>query len=186
MPTHDEIKERMRYGQIVAVEEKMSRLYLDQYGREVPDPTPVAPPIGYKKQPSMVDHVRALVAHGLRERAEQMGFETWEEANDFDVGDDVEPETPYEQMGFEGELGALPPEVATWSPDRRQAFMEGRIRAAREHHAAEQAASSSKSPPAAAGGREPSQTGAPSTPSTTPQTGPASSPGTPPAGTQGQ
>lgn len=181
-----ETNEKLRYGQITAIEEKLSRIYLDRYGREIPDPTPVAPPVGYKKQPSMVDHVRALVAHGLRERAEQMGYETWEEANDFDVGDDVEPETPYEQLGFEGELGALPPEVATWPKERRDAFMEGRVRAAREHHAAEQAASSSRSPPEAAGGVEPSQTGAPPTPSTTSQTGPASSPAAPPAGKLGQ
>lgn len=178
--------EKQRYGKVVAVEEKLSRLYLDRYGREIPDPTPVAPPVGYKKQPSMVDHVRALVAADLSRRAEQMGYESFEESNDFDIGDDFEPETEYERMGIEGELGALPPEVATWPKERRQAFFEGRYRAYEESLAADKAASSSKSPPAAAGGVEPSQNGAPPTPSTTSQTGPASSPATPPADKLGQ
>lgn len=66
-----------------------------QKGKLVPDPRPVAAAIGYKRTPNMVDLIRAEVARASRE-AEAQGFETLEEANDFDVGDDVEPGSPYE------------------------------------------------------------------------------------------
>lgn len=72
---------------------------LDQYGREVPDPTPMEPPVGYFRQPSMVEHIRSLVASEmLRRAAEEAGAETFEESEDFEVGDDYDPHTPYEAV----------------------------------------------------------------------------------------
>lgn len=66
-------------------------------GREVNDPTPVAPPIGYKRQPSMVEIVRAQIRdHALAVALAEQGVETFEEADDFDIGDDYDPSTPYE------------------------------------------------------------------------------------------
>lgn len=66
-------------------------------GGEVPDPTPMAPAVGFVQQDSMVMRVRSMVASELlRQRAEAEGFDTFEEADDFDVGDDFDPETPYE------------------------------------------------------------------------------------------
>lgn len=66
----------------------------------VPDPTPIAPPLGYKRQPSMVEHIRNMVkSERLRAEAESAGAETFEEADDFDVEDDpLEPNTPYEDI----------------------------------------------------------------------------------------
>lgn len=58
-------------------------------GRQVPDPTPLAPPIGYKKQPSMVEIVREMVrSERLKQEAEASGHESFEDSEDFDVGDD--------------------------------------------------------------------------------------------------
>lgn len=72
-------------------------LIQDERGAEILDPTPVAPPIGYKRQPSMVEHIAAMVrSERLRQEAEAAGAETWEEADDFDVGDDYDPGSPYE------------------------------------------------------------------------------------------
>lgn len=69
---------------------------LDQFGREIPDPTPVAPPVGYNRQPTMVEHIRAMVqGELLRRAAEESGAETFEEADDFDIPGD-EPFSPYE------------------------------------------------------------------------------------------
>lgn len=66
-------------------------------GREIPDPTPVAPPVGYIRQPSLVEQIRAMVrSEKLRQEAEGMGAESFEEADDFDVGDDYDPSSPYE------------------------------------------------------------------------------------------
>lgn len=67
------------------------------YAYEVPDPTPVAPPVGYKKQPSMVEYIRDMVrSEKLRQEAEAAGYETFEESEDFDVGDDNDPTSPWE------------------------------------------------------------------------------------------
>lgn len=161
--------EKTRYGEVVAVEEKLSRVYHDRYGREMPDPSPVAAAVGYIKQPSMVDHVRALVARELSQRAEDLGAESFDEANDFDVGDDVEPESPYEALGREGELGPLPPEVANMSQADREARIRSNLRTAGEHL--------SKQITPAGGGAEASPTAGPPPPQGTPsQSIPAATP----------
>lgn len=80
-----------------AYAEKMEERRLTPDGvSEMPDPTPVAPPIGYKRQPSMVDHIREMVRRELSARAEEAGLETFEESDDFDVPDDMEPASAYE------------------------------------------------------------------------------------------
>lgn len=76
----------------VTKEEYLARLLakgLNPDGTPILDPTPIAPPIGYKKQPSMVEIVRDMVrGEKLRQAAEEMGAETFEEADDFDIPDD--------------------------------------------------------------------------------------------------
>lgn len=70
-------------------------------GAEQPDPTPIAPPIGYVKQPTMVEHMRAMIrSESLRMAAEAAGAETFEEADDFEVDDDLEPISAYEFERF--------------------------------------------------------------------------------------
>lgn len=65
----------------------------------VPDPRPLEPPVGYKKQPSMVEVVRNMVrSESLRQAALSRDAETFEEADDFDVGDDFDPTSPYEEI----------------------------------------------------------------------------------------
>lgn len=71
--------------------------YLNPDGSENPDPTPLAPPVGYRKAPSLVDNMRAMI----REHAVAMAIagqeaETFEEADDFDVSDDYDPSSPWE------------------------------------------------------------------------------------------
>lgn len=77
-------------------------------GHEVPDPTPMAPPVGFKKQPSMIENIRAMVrSENLRLAAQQAGMETMDEADDFEVGDDYDPSSPYEH-DFDPPLPAEP------------------------------------------------------------------------------
>lgn len=72
-------------------------------GRERPDPTPIAPPVGYKRQPTMVDHIKAMVrSQRLAEEAAAAGKESFEDAEDFDVGDDLDPPSPYETELLDG------------------------------------------------------------------------------------
>lgn len=76
--------------------------FLDQNGHEVLDPTPMAPPVGFIQQPSMFEHIRNLVRTELSRRAAETGeLESFEEADDFDIGDDYDPTSPYE-VQFEG------------------------------------------------------------------------------------
>lgn len=69
--------------------------YLDLHGRELPNPVPLAPPVNYKKQPTIAEQMRAMIRQASYEAA-SAGAETEEEANDFDVGEDFDPTTPYE------------------------------------------------------------------------------------------
>ncbi len=71
---------------------------LDRYGRETPDPTPLAPPIGHNPQPSLTQQIRDMVrSERLARDLEASGVETFEDADDFDVGDDYDPSSPYEE-----------------------------------------------------------------------------------------
>lgn len=74
--------------------------FLTDEGYEIPDPTPMAPPVGYKKQPSMVDNIRAMVrSEMLRREAEAAGFESFEDSEDFGEDDDDRlPTTAYEAV----------------------------------------------------------------------------------------
>lgn len=66
-------------------------------GKEKVSPVPMAPPIGWFKQPSMFDQVRDMVrSEHLRMYAEAQGAETFDEASDFSVDDDIFPASQYE------------------------------------------------------------------------------------------
>lgn len=71
---------------------------LDEAGAEVLDTTPMAPPIGFKPgSKTMMEIVREMViSEKLAQDARSAGYETFEEAEDFDVDDDYDPHTPYE------------------------------------------------------------------------------------------
>jgi len=69
--------------------EKMLRRGYNPDGSPNMDPVPLAPPIGYKHQPSMVEIVRDMIkSNNLALAAAQGGKETFEEAEDFDIPDD--------------------------------------------------------------------------------------------------
>lgn len=69
-----------------------------------PDPTPVAPPVGNSMvaEIDMFERHRQMIRGELSRMAEEAGFETMEEADDFDIADDIpEPFSPWEQIaGF--------------------------------------------------------------------------------------
>lgn len=65
-------------------------------GAEILDPTPVAPPVGYVRQKSMVDIIREQIrSDALLARLNDR--ESFAESDDFDIPDDpIDPHTPYE------------------------------------------------------------------------------------------
>lgn len=84
----------------------------DPAGREMLDPLPKEPPVGRRGQEDPIGkRIREFVA-SERYRADLMasGVETFEEANDFDVGDDEDRiYSPYEERildGFQTAQGA--------------------------------------------------------------------------------
>lgn len=79
---------------------KLSEKGLHPDGKPILDPVPIAPPIGYKKHPSMVEMVRAMVrSEKLAEEARASGHETFEEAEDFDVDDEpMQMRSPWENQ----------------------------------------------------------------------------------------
>jgi len=70
---------------------------LDARGQEILDDKPMSIPAGFKKPESLSETIQRLVRRGLSDAAAAQGFETFEEAEDFEVGDETfDPNTPYE------------------------------------------------------------------------------------------
>lgn len=91
-------------------------LYLDDLGREVLDPRSMAPPVGYVKQPSMVDIQRAQIQEAIRNLTPE-DAETFEEADDFDVNDDFDPNSPYEEI-----FDPAPPQARYYTAEEQLGF----------------------------------------------------------------
>lgn len=72
--------------------------FLNLMGQEVPDPTIIDPPLGYIQQPDLMELMRRMIRTELTQVAENSEFETFEEADDFEVDDDpVDYSSPYEE-----------------------------------------------------------------------------------------
>lgn len=71
---------------------------LTEDGREIVSSTPMAPPLGFIKQPSLHELMRAMVLAHHDQIRRGVDAETFEEADDFDVDDQDEPDrnSPYE------------------------------------------------------------------------------------------
>lgn len=67
---------------------------------QIVDSVPLAPPIGYKKQPSMVELVRNMVRSERLKAELDADTESFEDADDFEIPDDPDPPL----SGYENEL----------------------------------------------------------------------------------
>lgn len=94
---------------------------LDSLGREIVDPNPIAVPTGFQRPETLEEQIQRLVRTRLSEAYDDE-TETFEEADDFDVGDDVEPFTPYETY-FDPILGQ---ELTPKEFDERQEYYRQR------------------------------------------------------------
>jgi len=73
----------------------------DEFGRELLDGRPMQPPLGYKRTPSLAEQISAMVRNErIQAELRAAGVETFAEADDFNIPDDVDPTSPYE-MYFE-------------------------------------------------------------------------------------
>lgn len=92
----------------------------DEFGRELPDPVPLAPPVGFVQQESMFDVMRDMIrSEHLKAYALAEGNETLDESMDFDVEDDMFP-----QSGYEGDFDPLVDLQKKREADFRRRFIE--------------------------------------------------------------
>lgn len=102
-------------------------------GKEYLDPTPVAVPVGFGRPESLQETIRRLVRTEVSRGASQAGFESFEEANDFDVDDD-EFVTSHELRAMENEF--INEEMQNEQSERANAELRKRVEArlsARSH-----------------------------------------------------
>lgn len=69
--------------------------YLDKNGHEVVSDEPKALPVSMKPR-SHFDQIREFIRQEVSRQAVAEGKETFEEADDFEVGDDYDPSSPWE------------------------------------------------------------------------------------------
>lgn len=94
---------------------------LNERGHEVPDQTPVAVPLGWKRPETLQETVRRLIRGAMSDQASAVGQESFEEADDFEVGDDYDPRSPFE---IDEQAGGVPDwelqaRHAGWKPKAR-------------------------------------------------------------------
>lgn len=77
---------------------------INEKGQEVLDNTPVAIPVRFQRVKNLSDQIReTLRSEEFRAYLNSQELETPEEADDFEVGDDYDPRSPYE-MSLDQEL----------------------------------------------------------------------------------
>ena len=65
---------------------------------------PMSVPIGFKQPPTLQQQIKQMIrSEKLQMAAMEAGHETFEESEDFDIGDDYDPTAPYE-LGFDSDL----------------------------------------------------------------------------------
>ena len=105
---------------------------LNSSGHEIPDSVPLAGSLGQRRARSIRDNVvEILRSEKWREAMEENGEETFEEADDFDVDDDFDPSTPYEEF-FEGEYAHLRQQRLEMQKTETQKARRGRKAAPRD------------------------------------------------------
>lgn len=76
-------------------------MHYNNNGEELPDPNPMELPVGFVRPPTIEELFARLVLDPAAQRELQsVGIETEEEANDFDVPDEIpDPTSPYQAEG---------------------------------------------------------------------------------------
>lgn len=69
---------------------------LDKNGHEIPSQETSRMPLTMKRPETLTEQVQRLVRTSVSAYAANQGDETFEESEDFDIGDDFDPSTPYE------------------------------------------------------------------------------------------
>lgn len=82
--------------------ETLTHAFLTHDGKEVLNPKPIAIPSGLKRPLTLQEQIQRLIKTEMSTQVQAQGHETYEQANDFDVPDDLpEPASHYELMDEE-------------------------------------------------------------------------------------
>lgn len=88
-------------GEVLTIDQvafAYSRQGRKEIGREYPSPIPMEPPLGYVPSKPLFEQIRDMVQRELSSVALSQERESFEDADDFDVDDDFDPSTPYEEL----------------------------------------------------------------------------------------
>lgn len=110
---------------------------LDEHGREIPDPTPMEVPLGFKRPETLAEQVQRLVRTSMSAHAAMHGMETFEEAEDLEVDEDFDPYTPYE-VEFDPVIGRDITPADLMDPAKKDAYREAYLTAERNRIRAEE------------------------------------------------
>lgn len=79
------------------IDDGLGNQRLNERGEEMLDQTPMAIPTGLSRAQTLAEKVAMMVrSERFNEAMRAAGAETFEEADDFDVGDDFDPTSPWE------------------------------------------------------------------------------------------
>lgn len=70
-------------------------------GEEIPDPTPLEAPLGFKPPLPLSEEIRRLMHASVQRDLREAGIESFEEADNFETGEDEDMHSPWEE-NFEG------------------------------------------------------------------------------------
>lgn len=73
-------------------------MHYNEKGQEVPDTTPVEAPIHFSRPLTLAQQMQRMIRTELSKQAVDDGQESFEEADDFDVDEDPDPLSQYEQI----------------------------------------------------------------------------------------
>lgn len=80
---------------VTAVKKAVSKF--DELGQELVDGRSMEPPVGYEPSDDIATLIqRAVRGYAVQKEMAESGAETFDEADDFNVGDDFDPTSPYE------------------------------------------------------------------------------------------
>lgn len=85
------------------------KAFHDNFGREVVNPLPLAPPVGYRPEPTVMEMIEQQLAYRLQQLAGEDVIETQEDADDFDMDEEWDPTSLYEVRELISESPRLPP-----------------------------------------------------------------------------
>lgn len=109
----------------MSINKLLEKLKLRPKFMESNDPTPIAMPSHLRRPPSIQEQIAAAVrSEAFNRYVSQQGLETFEEAEDFDVGDDFDPDSPWELEFDPGLNKEVYKKEKKFLDDRRKEFDE--------------------------------------------------------------